>query len=171
MFLQLTRSIIIPPIIVPLRLTADQLQQLKHHAQATYPQECCGMLVGRLLPELEVTTIHPVQNSWTPDCVPPDLQISDPNGHSPRDRYWIDPADLLHIMKSSRAKGEAIIGIYHSHPDSPALPSECDRRLAWPEYVYVILSVSAVQIIDYRCWQLNSDHQFQEIEIPVTHSA
>lgn len=97
--------------------------------------------------------------------------MPDSGEHSPRDRYWIDPADLLRIMQSSRAEGNEIIGIYHSHPDHPALPSECDRQLAWPEYAYVILSVNSRQILDYRCWQLNSDHQFQEVAIRFEHSA
>jgi proteasome lid subunit RPN8/RPN11 len=141
---------------VRLILTPDLIQQLEKHARSRYPEECCGVLVGQRIGDIsQVAIVHPVVNAWS---------------HSPRDRYSIDPADLLAIMQSSRAAGLAIIGIYHSHPDHVALPSECDRQLAWPEYCYVIMSVMAGTIADRRGWQLDDDQQFREVEIRVEHS-
>jgi proteasome lid subunit RPN8/RPN11 len=152
---------------VPLILTSDLIQQLENHARSTYPDECCGVLVGQRIGDIaQVVIVHPVLNAWSPDCLPTQDKIP----HSPRDRYSIDPADLLAIMQSSRAAGLAIIGIYHSHPDHVALPSECDRQLAWPEYCYIIVSVIAGTITDRRGWQLDAHQQFREVKIRVEHS-
>jgi proteasome lid subunit RPN8/RPN11 len=60
-----------------------------------------------------------------------------------------------------------IIGIYHSHPNHPAVPSESDRLLAWSAYSYVILSVAAGGIADYRSWTLDEERQFYEEEVTV----
>lgn len=76
-------------------------------------------------------------------------------------RYWIAPETLLKEMKDARAKGLEIIGIYHSHPDHPAVPSECDRHFAWSEYSYIIVSVQHGKAVDTRSWSLDEQHQFQ----------
>jgi proteasome lid subunit RPN8/RPN11 len=150
--------------MVSLQLTMTQLQQLETHARSCYPAECCGVLVGRRTAAIDqVIAIYPTTNAWSPDCLPGTISPE----HSKRDRYWIDPADLFAIMQSSRAAGWTIIGIYHSHPDHPAIPSECDRQLAWPEYCYVILSVMAGTGGDWRGWRLDDRHQFHEVEIRV----
>lgn len=150
-----------------LYLTANQLTIIKRHAQATYPQECCGIIVGDPANH-QVTDIHPVQNAWTPDCLPSEFATN--AGHSHRDRYWIDPTDLLRVMKTSRTSGRSIIGIYHSHPDHPAIPSECDRQLAWPQYVYIIVSVQPQQVSDCLAWQLDAQQQFQPIDLVRWHT-
>ena len=76
-------------------------------------------------------------------------------------RYTIDPKDMLLVQKQAREKGLKIIGIYHSHPDHVAVPSECDRIQAWPEYAYTILSVQNGVATDILNWALDSEHQFQ----------
>jgi proteasome lid subunit RPN8/RPN11 len=155
-------------IMVSLQLTMPQRQQLATHARSSYPAECCGVLVGRRIETIDqVMAIYPTTNAWSP-AVLPDATNTE---HSPRDRYSIDPADLFAIMQSSRASGLTIIGIYHSHPDHPAIPSECDRQLAWPEYCYVIVSVMAGVIADQRGWRLDHQQQFREVEIRGEHSA
>jgi proteasome lid subunit RPN8/RPN11 len=65
-------------------------------------------------------------------------------------------------MKQAREDGLEVVGIFHSHPDHPAVPSECDRRLAWPQYLYVILSVERGQVVDVRHWVLK-DRAFVEL--------
>jgi proteasome lid subunit RPN8/RPN11 len=68
---------------------------------------------------------------------------------------------MLQVQRSARERELEIIGIYHSHPDHPAVPSECDRRLAWPVYSYVILSVQSGQVMACQSWRLDDQHQFQ----------
>jgi len=140
-----------------------------------YPQECCGLILGQReldnnrcdhpQPEdddRQVLDIVPVANAWEPSL----LDDTDPSGtaeagHGRRDRYWIDPTVMLGVQKSARQQQLEIIGIYHSHPDHPAVPSECDRTLAWPIYSYVILSVQLGTVADLTSWRLGPQQQFQ----------
>ncbi len=141
-------------------------------AVAAYPQECCGLILGqrelscdRSQPEdddRQVLDIVPVANAWEPSL----LDYTDPTGkaqagHGQRDRYWIAPAVMLAVQKSARQQQLEIIGIYHSHPDHPAVPSACDRTLAWPVYSYVILSVQLGTVADLTSWRLDPQHLFQ----------
>lgn len=80
-------------------------------------------------------------------------------------RYAIAPAVLLQAQRSARDQKLDIIGIYHSHPDHPAIPSEFDRVCAWHEYSYIIVSVQKGKACDLRSWSLDDDDQFQPEEI------
>ncbi|NJM48117.1 MAG: M67 family metallopeptidase [Alkalinema sp. RU_4_3] len=119
------------------------LKVMIDHAEAEYPRECCGLILGV---GDRIETIEPMQNVWSGEVE-----------HSLRDRYAIDPGEMLGVMKRSRDQGLDIIGIYHSHPDHPALPSECDRAAAWPQYRYVILSVERGKVVDWRVWVLEGE--------------
>jgi proteasome lid subunit RPN8/RPN11 len=68
---------------------------------------------------------------------------------------------LLETQRHAREKGLTIIGVFHSHPEAEAVPSECDRELAWPAYAYVIVSVRHGKAVDLKNWQLDGNHQFQ----------
>jgi proteasome lid subunit RPN8/RPN11 len=57
------------------------------------------------------------------------------------------------------------LGIYHSHPKHPAIPSETDRLAAQPFFSYVIISVIDKDTIDLRSWLLNDERQFEEEKI------
>jgi len=76
-------------------------------------------------------------------------------------RYWISPQDMLEAMRYAHSCTLDVIGVYHSHPDHPAEPSECDRRFAWSQYSYVIVSVQQGSSRDIRSWVLDNQHQFQ----------
>jgi proteasome lid subunit RPN8/RPN11 len=119
------------------------LKVMIDHAEADYPRECCGLILGV---GDRVEAIEPMVNVWVGEA-----------GHSVRDRYAIDPAEMLGVMKRSRDQGLEIIGIYHSHPDHPAVPSECDRAAAWPQYRYVILSVERGKVVDLGVWVLEEE--------------
>lgn len=154
-----------PPAV--LVFTPTLLQQICDHARQTYPEECCGILLGCLSQgEKNLTTVLPTRNAWS-EATALELQTLQiaPSRHAPelarRDRYWIDPGDLLQAQKLARSRNQQIIGIYHSHPDHEAVPSECDRRLAWATYAYLIVSVRAGQTAEALCWQLNEAGQFE----------
>jgi proteasome lid subunit RPN8/RPN11 len=78
-------------------------------------------------------------------------------------------------MRSARAQSLEIIGIYHFHPDHPAVASETDglrpagghRQLAWPQYFYVIVSVIQGQATDCRCWQLDATEQMRPVALQI----
>ncbi|MCU0525487.1 MAG: M67 family metallopeptidase [Elainella sp. Prado103] len=168
-----------------LYLTASQLAQIQAHAEHTYPEECCGILLGTIersvnsQEEDRKTLMQVIEtvNAWDattaqqyadliePSRYPTSSTASSAATSSPcsakRDRYWIDPQDLLQAQKQGRDRGLQIIGFYHSHPDHPALPSETDRRLAWAEYAYLIGSVQQGRAVDWQSWRLNQAEQFE----------
>ncbi len=146
-----------------LAIAPIHLQQICDQAMTEYPQECCGLLVGKIIGTTKQTiAIYPMQNVWVESS---ELDYAKLDGaeptHSTDDRYQIDPAAMLQVMKQSRDQGLEIIGIYHSHPDHPAIPSETDRQLAWPQYAYLIVSVTQGQVIDRQSWCLDLHHQFR----------
>lgn len=153
-----------------LQLSAQQVQHLIAHAVRTYPEECCGLLLGHLTPDRpckQVIKIWETVNAWNLE-VGADLTTVIPQlGQGKRDRFWIDPQDLLTAQRYARDHQMNIVGIYHSHPDHAAVPSESDRLLAWSDYSYLILSVRSGAVSDYRCWTLDQHHQFQPEEITI----
>jgi proteasome lid subunit RPN8/RPN11 len=149
--------------------------QIGQAAVAAYPLECCGLMLGRMMPSItdsnehddrQVVELVPAQNRWdasAQDVTDPQY-ASSPIGEQPLDqhrRYWIDPEMMLKVQRDARDRNLVIVGVYHSHPDHPAMPSECDLRLAWPVYSYVIVSTRADQVLDFRSWRLDDQHQFQ----------
>lgn len=152
--------------VVALILTQEHIESMQTHAEQAYPHEGCGLLLGRfdaLADQKTLIDVALLDNAWSAD-VATDLAAQ---GHSDsatltsRRRYWIDPKDLLATQRQARENGLAIIGVYHSHPDAEAVPSRCDRELAWPTYAYIIVSVRNGTAVDLQNWQLDSDHQFQ----------
>ncbi|MGA0198587.1 MAG: M67 family metallopeptidase [Prochlorotrichaceae cyanobacterium] len=141
-----------------------QIQTMVEQAQQAYPQECCGLLLGQKRgDDRYCRKIWPTANAWAPD-IAQDFRLelaAESLYHSQADRYWIDPQDLLTAQKWGREHGQIILGIYHSHPNHPAIPSERDRHWAWSSYAYLILSIQQDQLLDYRCWQLNEIGQFE----------
>ena len=138
-----------------------QLQSLKTHGEQTYNQECCGLLIGHSAFEdgiwkRTVQTIKPTPNVWHQQTDIPNIER-----FSTTRRYSIAPEDVLRAQKVARIQGCDIIGVYHSHPDHAAVPSDCDRQWAWPQYSYIILSVQQGIARDIRSWVLDEQDQFQ----------
>ncbi len=80
---------------------------------------------------------------------------------SKRRRYEIAPEEMLAAMKEARPRNLDIVGIYHSHPDQSAVPSECDRAAAWSQYSYAIVSVLQGTSVDLQSWSLDDQQVFQ----------
>jgi len=165
-----SRRFPIDPPPMALHLCPSQLQQIHRHAEETYPEECCGLLLGTLQSNPKtwiVSEVWSVQNAWTEELAEsynlPQASIVDP--HSRRDRYWIDPQDLLNAQRYGRDRQVNLIGVYHSHPDHPARPSECDRQLAWTGYIYLIASLQNGHVCDTSSWALDDHHRFQPAPI------
>lgn len=140
-------------------IAPHHLKTLHHHLEAAYPQEGCGLMLGTLEnTTFQIHQIIPTTNVWNH---PEDAD------RSLRDRYEIDPREMLAAMKTARLNNLEIVGIYHSHPDHPASPSECDRTLAWSEYIYVICRVDSSSVSATTAWQLDDRQQFQSVHITV----
>jgi proteasome lid subunit RPN8/RPN11 len=109
-------------------LSVALLRQVERAAQAAYPKECCGLLIGFRAgaDQIRVNAVAP-----SPNLAP-----------SPRDRFEVDPALRFATMCRLRGTTESIIGHYHSHPDGPALPSVHDVAMAFePELIWLIIAV------------------------------
>jgi proteasome lid subunit RPN8/RPN11 len=151
--------------VLTLHLTDEQLQAIQYHAECTYPNECCGLLLGRLENGCKVVQrVQATQNAW--DSETAELMDVEPLFTKTR-RYSIAPEEMLAGMREARRFNLEVIGIYHSHPDAPAVPSECDRRLAWSQYSYLIVSVEAGKAKNLRSWVLDNQSQFQPEEIAI----
>jgi len=151
-----------------LKLHSDHLQAMQTHAESTYPEECCGLLLGHLRGDVKtLVEVLATQNSWGDDEVD-DFQAIESSAQrksSKRNRFSIAPKVMLQAQKDARDRNLDIIGIFHSHPDHPAVPSEFDRAIAWQQYSYIIVSVQQGKACDLKSWSLNDEHQFQPEEI------
>lgn len=144
-----------------LRLPSDLLGEIRRHAAFTYPEECCGVLIG--VPG-NASAAHRVHR-----IVPSHNQREDGSRHH---RFLIDPATILAAQKTARRDGLEIVGYYHSHPDHPSAPSEFDRDHAWPDTSYLIVSVAKGVAQDQRSWRLADDRShFDEENVEVVQAA
>ena len=125
------------------------LAEMKTHALKTFPDECCGFLYGTEQRDGSriITKILEVNNSKTGDK---------------KRRFEISGKDYMLAEKFALENDFLLLGIYHSHPKHPAIPSEHDRIAALPYFSYVILSVNPGSIDHIRSWQLNDSSQFEE---------
>jgi len=151
-----------------LKLQNHHLQGIQTHAESTYPEECCGLLLGKLSGDVKtLIEVLPTKNDWDNEAAEGFSKI-DALGQQPSSkgsRFSIAPAVMLKAQKDARDRKLDIIGVYHSHPDHAAIPSEFDRLIAWQQYSYIIVSVQQGKACDLKSWVLNEEHQFQPEEM------
>ena len=112
-----------------LRIPRALYDQLRQHGEATYPHECCGVLVGEF-------------DEAGGKVVKAAVQCGNTRTDSPQNRYHIAPSELVRIQREALLAGQDIVGFYHSHPDHPAQWSSTDLDEAhWTGCSYVITSV------------------------------
>jgi proteasome lid subunit RPN8/RPN11 len=112
-----------------LKIGEADYRELRRHGEEAYPLESCGVLMGRA--EGDDRRVARV------------ARCANARADSPRDRYGIDPREILTALREGRERGEEIVGFYHSHPDRPALWSATDLAEAdWIGCSYVITSVA-----------------------------
>ncbi|HNP69660.1 MAG TPA: M67 family metallopeptidase [Kouleothrix sp.] len=132
---------------------------IEQHAAQSYPHECVGLLVGRLVGGAKhVTEIYRAPNTWSAEVGLTDAE----HEHSLRDRFYLDPRDYIKADRAARAQGLDIVGCYHSHPDHPAIPSERDRVGAQgvgggTSFSFLIQSVRDGQAAELTSWLLSED--------------
>jgi proteasome lid subunit RPN8/RPN11 len=98
------------------------------HAERTYPNECCGVMLGHIQGDAKlVTEAVPLENAFE---------------GAQRERYELRPEDLLKAEQTARDRGMDLVGIFHSHPDCDAYFSETDLKNSCPWYSFVVLSVN-----------------------------
>ncbi|MBE9237647.1 M67 family metallopeptidase [Anabaena aphanizomenioides LEGE 00250] len=148
-----------------LKINDQNLESINLHAEKTYPDECCGLILGYLSHDVKtVVEVIPTENVWNTEK---DNFTENQEEYSTRRRYAIAPFFMLQIQKEARNRNLNIIGIFHSHPDYPAIPSEWDRIYAWPEYSYIIVSVTQGKAGELNSFCLDENHQFRKEVIKV----
>ncbi len=118
---------------------------------ATFPDECCGFLFGKEENDVRsIISVTVVNNSKEGDK---------------RRRFEISPIDYMQAERFADDKKLLLLGVYHSHPNYPSVPSEHDRVNAQPYFSYVILSIADGKFASFKSWRLNDNQQFEEEKI------
>jgi proteasome lid subunit RPN8/RPN11 len=119
-----------------MRISQSLVDEMVAHAREDLPNECCGMVGGR---DAEATRVIRVANSAA----------------SPL-RYEMDPQEQYNALKEIEDGGGELLAIYHSHTKSAAYPSQTDvnQAVAWPEQVYVIVSLADEDAPDVKGYLL-----------------
>lgn len=137
-----------------LLLTRREEERIHAHLSRAYPDEGCGVLLGRDVEGgREVVGIMPLENRLE---------------ESRHNRYVIAPGQFLAADRVARDAGLDVIGFFHSHPDHPARPSSFDLKHAWPYYSYLIVSVVRGEAVEIRSFRLAEDRsRFEEETVEV----
>lgn len=122
-------------------------QAIEQHAREAAPSECCGFLAGK---ENRVLSLYPLNNV----------------AERPATEYFAAVPDVFAAFKQMRARGEQLLGIYHSHPSSAARPSEVDiQRAYYSDAVYFIISLQPQ--LELRAYRIVSG-QVEEIAYEIS---
>jgi proteasome lid subunit RPN8/RPN11 len=112
-----------------LHMTMDVYHAIRAHGEETFPNECCGALLGL-----------PIEGTWR---IVAALRAGNTRTDSAHNRYHIAPLELVKIEREARGRGLEIAGFYHSHPDHPAQWSQTDFAEAhWLGCAYVITEIA-----------------------------
>lgn len=125
-----------------LHLLPTAANAIHQDAQNCFPNECCGFFYGTETTDNKrhISVAIPVINSKTGDQ---------------RRRFEISAIDYMKAEKYAIENNLTLLGVYHSHPQHPAIPSEHDLKQAMPYFSYIIVSVMDGNVNHTRSWQLN----------------
>ncbi|MCY3780632.1 MAG: M67 family metallopeptidase [Chloroflexi bacterium] len=141
-----------------MRVTLSSVLQRRifDQMEATYPNEGGGFLLGQVDEDVvAIDDIIQVENVFAVE--------------EQHHRYAMTPQDWMRLEDEAEEQGLSLVGYYHSHPDSPAIPSEYDRDHALPNFVYIITSVMMARAADMRVWLLRADRSaFDAAALKVT---
>ena len=126
-----------------IRIEPDPWAAMLAHARSTYPNECCGAMLGVLDGDSKT-----VRESVALENAFEGAQAA---------RYELRPEDLLAADRAARARGMDLIGIYHSHPDCGAYFSKTDLENSCPWYSFVVLSIHKGEFDHANSWLPNVD--------------
>ncbi len=132
-----------------MKIAQTLIDEMVAHAREDLPNECCGMVGGV---GGEATAVIRVENAAA----------------SPL-RYEMDPQGQYNALKTIEDAGAELLAIYHSHTKSAAYPSQTDvnQAVAWPEQVYVIVSLADEDAPDVKAYLLQ-DLKIADVELDVT---
>ena len=133
-----------------IRIEPEPWAVMVAHARKTYPNECCGAMLGSISDGTKtVRQALPLENAFA------GAQAA---------RYELRPEDLLAADTAARERNLDLIGIYHSHPDCGAYFSETDLKNSCPWYSFVVLSVQNGRFDHANSWLPDADQTHAEKE-------
>lgn len=134
-----------------IRIAKKVFNEIHVHAEETYPEECCGLLISK------GGAASTARDSTK--TIIDSIRMRNAYDGPKHDRYNIDPMELFRADRSISQKELAIAGIYHSHPDYPASLSQFDLEHSFPWYSYIIISVPKAHAEDTKSWIPKDDHK------------
>ena len=126
-----------------IRIEPEPWAAMLAHAQGSYPNECCGAMLGTSDGETKI--VHE------------SIALRNAFEGAQAARYELRPEDLLAADKAARERHMDLIGIYHSHPDCAAYFSTTDLRNSCPWYSFVVLSIQNGVFRHANSWLPNID--------------
>jgi proteasome lid subunit RPN8/RPN11 len=124
-----------------IRIEPEPWRQMVEHARSTYPNECCGAMIGSVDDGQKLVRVAlPLENAYA---------------GAKAARYELRPEDLLRADREARSRKMDLVGIYHSHPDCGAYFSETDLKNSWPWYSFVVLSIQKGEFDHANSWLPN----------------
>jgi proteasome lid subunit RPN8/RPN11 len=126
-----------------IRIESEPWAAMVSHAQETYPNECCGAMLGTIGDDAKVVRVA--------------MRLDNAFEGAQAARYELRPEDLLAADKAARERSMDLIGIYHSHPDCGAYFSETDLKNSCPWYSFVVLSVQKGEFDHANSWLPNHE--------------
>lgn len=136
-----------------IRIAKNLAGKIATHGQRTYPEECCGVLLGSN--DGEVVQILDV------------AEFENTQEDNRRRRFFVTPKQYMRAERMASEKGMELLGFYHSHPDHPAIPSEFDRDHALPWFTYIVLAVERGESKVMTAWLL-SEARDRFVEKPLS---
>jgi proteasome lid subunit RPN8/RPN11 len=134
-----------------LKITNELIERINKHIEAAYPGEGAGFLLGA---DGDVNEVLPLDNAREEEAR--------------HNRFLLTPEDYLKAEMKAMELGVDLIGVFHSHPDCPNVPSEYDREWAQPFFSYVISRVDQGKTVSHRSWKLLEDRtKYEEEEIEI----
>ena len=124
-----------------IRIESEPWRAMVSHARATYPNECCGAMLGVI--DGDAKTVRE------------SMALENAFAGAQAARYELRPEDLLAADKAARERRLDLIGIYHSHPDCDAYFSQTDLKNSCPWYSFVVLSIRQGQFHHANSWLPN----------------
>lgn len=122
------------------------------HLEACHPNEGGGFLLGTSSGDtVEVSETIQIQNVFQEE--------------EQYHRYAMTPQDWIKLEDEADARGLTLVGYFHSHPDSPAIPSIFDRDHALPHFTYLITQVNEAKAVEMLAWRLRDDRSQFDSEI------
>jgi proteasome lid subunit RPN8/RPN11 len=126
-----------------IRIESEPWAAMVSHARATYPNECCGAMLGNISEDHKIVQVAmPLKNAYA---------------GAQATRYELRPEDLLTADRAARDRNLDLIGIYHSHPDCDAYFSETDLKNSCPWYSFVVLSIQKGEFHHANSWLPNHE--------------